>query len=140
MTETFGGDGGERSEGYIDHEAEEQARKIRELNDSLRKFVLPWALQRLQPPNGDKIVATVGVQALAADTKLKAICAIEAFDAFNEDCDPYNEHQMGIVQADGHDVMFWHDYYDRDFEYGSPDPADPEVTRRVMTILRPEER
>jgi len=28
-----------------------------------------------------------------------------------------------------------HDAYDQNFEYGSPNPADPTVTNRVLTIL-----
>jgi hypothetical protein len=31
------------------------------------------------------------------------------------------------------------DCYDRDLVWGSPDPADPAVTRRVVTILLPED-
>jgi hypothetical protein len=31
--------------------------------------------------------------------------------------------------------MFKIDYYDQNMEYGSPDPADPRLTRRVLTIM-----
>jgi hypothetical protein len=35
---------------------------------------------------------------------------------------------------------FWKvDCYDRATEFGSPDPADPAVTTRVLTILRADE-
>ena len=31
--------------------------------------------------------------------------------------------------------MFKIDYYDVNMEYGSADPADPRLTRRVLTIM-----
>ena len=32
--------------------------------------------------------------------------------------------------------LFWKiDYYDHSMQHGSPDPADPAVTERVMTIM-----
>jgi hypothetical protein len=35
---------------------------------------------------------------------------------------------------------FWKiDSYDRNTEFGSPDPADPDVTTRVLTIMRADE-
>jgi len=36
-------------------------------------------------------------------------------------------------------VYFNIDYYDRNMEYGSEDPADLKQTTRVMTILLPNE-
>jgi len=36
-------------------------------------------------------------------------------------------------------IWFKIDLYDKDLQYGSPDPADPDVTTRVMTILLPSE-
>jgi hypothetical protein len=32
-------------------------------------------------------------------------------------------------------VMFKIDYMDKDMMYGSPNPTDPSVTTRIMTIL-----
>lgn len=63
--------------------------------------------------------------------------AVKAFDAFNEDADPFGTHEMGVIEVAGEKVWFRIDLYDTDYEWASPDPTDPEKTRRVMTILFP---
>jgi hypothetical protein len=44
-----------------------------------------------------------------------------------------------VVTVDGAKLYFKVDYYDRHYKYMSEDPADPEKTKRVMTILLAEE-
>ncbi len=65
--------------------------------------------------------------------------AVRAFDAFNPDNDPYGEHDFGTVQVEGHVVMFKIDCYDLDLQFASPDPSDPDVTCRIMTIMLADE-
>ena len=45
------------------------------------------------------------------------------------------ERDRGQLEFRGATVFFRIDYYDLDLTYGSEDPADPRVTRRVMTIM-----
>ena len=44
-----------------------------------------------------------------------------------------------MFTLDGYDLLWKIDYYDNDLERGSPDAADPAVTKRVLTILLSEE-
>ncbi|MEL0253528.1 MAG: DUF3768 domain-containing protein, partial [Novosphingobium sp.] len=39
----------------------------------------------------------------------------------------------------GRQIRFAIDYYDGSIEWGSENPADPDVTTRVMTIMLPED-
>lgn len=43
------------------------------------------------------------------------------------------------LKVDGQKIWFKIGAYDQNLEYGSPDPSDPAVTKRVMTILLPSE-
>lgn len=64
---------------------------------------------------------------------------IAAFDAFTEGNNPHGEHDFGTVSL-GLERYFWKiDYYDSSLQLGSPDPADPAVTVRVLTIMRADE-
>ncbi len=49
------------------------------------------------------------------------------------------EHDFGVFDADGHRIFFKIDYYDKTLTYHSPDPSDPAVTERVITVMLAEE-
>ena len=100
------------------------AERIRALNDELRRNGI-----------GGKIYMTRGIIDKGADFMAKASAAVRDFDAFTGDNDPWQEHDFASLEVDGETVMFKIDYYDVNMEYGSPDPSDPAVTERVMTIM-----
>lgn len=84
---------------------------------------------------GGKVVMTQGVAALSEETRAKVIDAVRTFTPFTEDNDPYNEHDFGLFEVEGTPFFFKIDYYDKALESGSDNPADPEVTTRVLTIM-----
>lgn len=102
--------------------------RIRALNDELRQL-----------HRGGRILITAGVRALDELTIRKIDRAISAFSAFNDRNDPHDEHDFGSVTVAGETVFFKIDYYDLSLSGHSPDPSEPAVTRRVMTIMLAEE-
>jgi len=102
--------------------------KTRELNDKFRQTGI-----------GGTIVITRGINALDTATRQSIVNTIKAIDEFTPDNDPYGTHDFGSVKFGEH-LIFWKiDCYDLDLICGSPDPSDPNVTRRVMTIMLAEE-
>ncbi len=82
---------------------------------------------------------TSAVARLDAETITQILDAVRRHDQFSEDIDPYGEHDMGRFMV-GSEGYYWKiDYYDRSLEFHSPDPADPSVTIRVLTIMRVDE-
>jgi hypothetical protein len=53
--------------------------------------------------------------------------------------DPHEEHDFGSFEAEGHTIFFKIDYFDRSLTYHSPDPTDPAVTVRVITVMLADE-
>ena len=101
---------------------------IRTLNDAFRRT-----------GRGGRIMLTQGIQALGQKAVAEIIAKVRAFDQFNEGNDPYLEHDFGKIVHGRETVFFKISYYDRAMEFGSPDPADPAVTTRVMTVMLGEE-
>ncbi|WP_239806003.1 DUF3768 domain-containing protein [Croceicoccus hydrothermalis] len=49
------------------------------------------------------------------------------------------ERDLSIFEVDGHRIMMKIDYYDPTLEWGSEDPTDASKTRRIITIMAPED-
>ena len=101
--------------------------RIRALNDQRQHLT------------GEMAVMTSGVAALGVEAVERIIKTIAVFDDFCHANDPYEEHDFGAFEVDGHTIMFKIDYLDRELSMHSPDPADPSVTQRVITIMLAEE-
>lgn len=104
--------------------------EIRILNDLARKSI----------GVGCRLVQTEGISALPEQDQSRIREKVELFDAFTNDTnDPYQEHDFGAFDDFGRRIFWKIDYYDSDLKYGSENPADPNVTTRVLTIMLAEE-
>ncbi len=106
-------------------ESESQEERVLRLNDELRRGA----------SRDGSIVITSGIQAGGLEFISEVMKAVAAFDAFDKDNDPWNEHDFGALDVRGERVFFKIDYYDRDLAGHSPDKSDPAVTKRVLTIM-----
>lgn len=106
----------------------EQSCQIATLNDALRTNI-----------NGGKLVLTTGIQALPEEVLVGILHAVRTFNAFTPDNDPYGEHDFGALTVQGYRIIWKIDYYDLSMECHSADPADPQVTQRVLTIMLAED-
>jgi hypothetical protein len=79
------------------------------------------------------------VAAPGRDAVAHIVKTIAVFDDFCHANDPHEEHDFGSFDADGHMIFFKIDYYDKSLTCHSPDPADPTVTERVITLMLAEE-
>jgi hypothetical protein len=100
-----------------------------------------WATFRIAGQNlaGGVAVMTPGVAALGQEAIDRIVKTIAVFDDFCHANDPYEEHDFGSFDAEGHTIFFKIDYFDRNLKYLSPDPADPVVTVRVITVMLADE-
>jgi hypothetical protein len=107
---------------------DQPTRRIRDLNDQFRRSL-----------RGGKVVMTSGVANLDPIRTAVLLNRVRRFDAFTPDNDPHGEHDFGAFE-DGGERFFWKiDYYDRELQFGSSDPADPELTTRVLTLMLADE-
>jgi len=102
--------------------------QIRALNDKLRHNLAV----------GTAFI-TAGVAALGAEAVACIVRTIAVYDDFCNANDPYEEHDFGSFEVDGQTIFFKIDYYDKTLASHSPDPTDPSVTERVITIMLAEE-
>jgi hypothetical protein len=83
-----------------------------------------------------RIMMTRGITALPPLLQISIAAEVRNFNDFTEDNDPHGEHDFGAFDIEGAGKIFWKiDYYDSDLQYGSEDPADPQKTTRVLTIM-----
>jgi Protein of unknown function (DUF3768) len=95
---------------------------------------------------GGQIYLTQGVAALSQSERRAVITALREFDDFSADNDSIldgsyrfaneqGEHDFGAFTVAKQKYFFKISYYDKSLEYGSPDPSDPALTTRALTLM-----
>lgn len=97
---------------------------IKTLNDNLRKHL-----------TCGRVMLTAGINAKSKDDIARILSKVRQFNHFTPDNDPYNEHDFGSFDYNGEMIYFKIDYYDKNYQYLSEDPANPNLTNRVMTVM-----
>ena len=101
------------------------AERIRALNDALRHN-LPSC----------HAVLTTGVVALGPEAVARIVKTITVYHDFCHANDPYEEHDFGSFEVDGHTIFFKIDLYE---EPNVKEPNGEPIVNRVMTIMLAEE-
>ncbi len=84
---------------------------------------------------GEITAVTPGIKAVRIVAVEAVVEAVRTFNAFNEGNVPYGEHDMGSVDFQGARIFWKIDYSDTELAFGSPDPANPGLITRVLTIM-----
>lgn len=103
--------------------------KIRRLNDCFRRSMV----------FGGQVLLTSTVAALRPADKAAVLRKVREFNQFDDGNDPHSEHDLGAIEHDGLRYYWKIDYYDLAGRFGSPDPANPGITTRVLTVMRVDE-
>ncbi len=101
---------------------------IRKLNDDFRSSF-----------KGGKVMLTIGIRAKSDVEQTEILERVVNFNDFNKKNDPYGEHDCASFMYNGEKIIWKIDYYDKNHEFLSDNPADPTITNRVLTIMTAEE-
>lgn len=98
---------------------------IKTLNDTFR-----------QTFTGGRVMLTAGINAKSQDDIARILSKVRQFNHFTEANDPYNEHDFGSFDYKGEKIFWKIDYYDINNKYHSEDPSNPDITNRILTIMK----
>ena len=97
---------------------------IKTLNDNFRRTF-----------SSGKVMLTCGISAKSQNEVAEILNQVRCFNNFTKANDPYNEHDFGSFNYNGEKIYWKIDYYDKDYQFYSADPSNPEVTKRVLTVM-----
>ncbi len=105
-------------------------------NDRVRRSLIdPEEKNKLEEEGCLYVVMMTSNLSHTIQDKIGLATAISQFNTFNENNDPYEEHDFLKFEFEGESIIVKFDYYDRELEYGSENPEDLSKTCRVITVM-----
>ena len=101
---------------------------IQLINDNFRRTL-----------QGGKVVLTRGSRALPKMEIAEIMLKVSRYNDFTTANDIYDERDYGSFEYHGKKIIWKIDYYDKNYEYASENPADVTKTNRVLTIMLADE-
>lgn len=101
---------------------------IATLNDNFRKTF-----------TGGQVLLTAGIDSMSSEDKANIVSLVQNFDNFTPDNNPYSENDFFSIDYKGNKIFAKIDYYDLNYEFMSKNPANPDITNRVLSIMLAEE-
>ena len=98
---------------------------IATLNDKFRKSFI-----------GGEVLLSAGIAAMSSEDKANIVSLVQNFDNFTPDNNPYSENDFGTFDYKGEKILWKIDYYDLNNKYHSEDPSNPDITNRILTIMK----
>lgn len=102
---------------------------LRAINDHARRTFIGCAIE-ISP----------AVEALPLKQRAVVLKMVRDFDEFDDEGNPFQEHDFGAFDFNGQRYGFRFEYFDPSMCRGASDPTDIELTRRVLTVHRSDER
>ena len=97
---------------------------IATLNDKFRKSFI-----------GGEVLLSAGIAAMSSEDKANIVSMVQNFNDFTEDNNVYGENDFGSFDYKGEKILWKIDYYDLNNQYHSENPANPDITNRILTIM-----
>ena len=97
---------------------------IATLNDKFRRSFI----------NGE-VLLSAGIAAMSSEDKANIISMVQNFNDFTPSNDVYGEHDFLSIDYKGNKIFAKIDYYDLNNQYHSENPANPDITNRILTIM-----
>ena len=95
------------------------------LNDKFRKSFI-----------GGEVLLSAGITAMSSEDKANIISMVQNFNDFNDNNNPYAENDFGSFDYKDEKILWKIDYYDLNNQYHSENPANPDITNRILTIMK----
>lgn len=98
---------------------------IATLNDKFRRSFI-----------GGEVLLSAGIAAMSSEDKANIVSLVQNFDNFTPDNNPYSENDFGTFDYKDEKILWKIDYYDLNHKYMSEDPSNPDITNRILTIMK----